>query len=298
MKKNLVSVVMPTYNRANLIESAIKSVLDQTYSNIEMIVVDDCSTDNTFDVVRKIGDKRVKYYKLKKNSGSNVARNYGIRKARGEFITFIDSDDIYINNKIELQLNKIISTNTDMNFCGVKILDNDKEILVPNELQLEKIAKEEYNSLICSGNFISTQALFVKSDILKRINFDNNLPRLQDYDLVLRLIPEVSISFVNEFLVNLFRQEDSISNSNSKLLLAAVMMYSKNYNYSIADVNILKNNLFNIIKEISGYIIFLEQQFKNYKDELNHTLRDLDCLKNEISVRDKLIQELRDNTRK
>ena len=114
----------------------------------------------------------------------------------------------------------------------------------------------------------------------------------------MRLIPEVSISFVNEFLVNLFRQEDSISNSNSKLLLAAVMMYSKNYNYSIADVNILKNNLFDIIKEISGYIIFLEQQFKNYKDELNHTLRDLDCLKNEISVRDKIIQELRDKTRK
>lgn len=294
MKKNLVSVIMPTYNRGFLIKNSIDSVLNQTYSNIEIIVVDDCSTDNTEDVVKSINDKRVKYFKLDKNSGANFARNYGIDKSIGDFVTFIDSDDIYELNKIELQLEMINDTNTDMNFCGVRIIDNENEILVPNEYQIDRIYKKEFKSLICSGNFISTQALFIKSSIIKKIKFDNDIPRLQDYDLVLRLIPEVSISFLNEFLVSLYRQSDSISNSNSKLLLAAFLLYGKKYNYHENDLMILKNNLLKIVNDISGYLVFLEEQLNNYKKELNHTLEDLNLIKNELNNRDKLIEQLKE----
>lgn len=100
----LVSVIMPTYNRAAIIARAIKSVLDQTYSNLELIVVDDASTDNTAQVVSSIADPRVKYLRLPENSGVSAARNAGIKKARGAFIAFLDSDDEYLPERLEENL--------------------------------------------------------------------------------------------------------------------------------------------------------------------------------------------------
>jgi len=97
----MISVIMPTYNRARTLKRAIDSVLAQTYSDIELIVVDDCSTDNTKDIVDKYSDERLRYVRLKKNSGACVARNVGIEKAKGEYIAFQDSDDYWEKEKIE-----------------------------------------------------------------------------------------------------------------------------------------------------------------------------------------------------
>ena len=100
----LVSVIIPTYNRGRLILDSINSVLNQTYKNIELIVVDDCSTDNTEEILKSINDSRIKYVKLEKNSGACIARNKGIELSTGEFIAFNDSDDLWITTKLEKQL--------------------------------------------------------------------------------------------------------------------------------------------------------------------------------------------------
>ena len=102
--KPLVSVIIPTYNRGRLILDSINSVLNQTYKNIELIVVDDCSTDNTEEILKSINDSRIKYVKLEKNSGACIARNKGIELSTGEFIAFNDSDDLWITTKLEKQL--------------------------------------------------------------------------------------------------------------------------------------------------------------------------------------------------
>ena len=104
-----VSVIIPTYNRGNLIIKSIKSVLNQTFKNLEVIVIDDGSSDNTEHLVNKITDKRLKYVKLSSNKGSSNARNIGIKNANGQFISFQDSDDIFYPNKIEKQLKNIIN---------------------------------------------------------------------------------------------------------------------------------------------------------------------------------------------
>ena len=101
-----ISVIIPTYNRGNLIGDSIKSVLNQTYENLEVIVVDDGSTDNTKEEIDKIEDERVKYIKLMKNSGGSNARNIGIQNANGKYISFQDSDDIYYPKKLEIQYKK------------------------------------------------------------------------------------------------------------------------------------------------------------------------------------------------
>ena len=105
VKNPTVSAIILTYNRANLIEKAIKSVLKQTYQDFEIIVVDDGSTDNTGEIIRGFKDKRVKYIKkYKENKGSSVARNIGIKVARGKYIALLDSDDEWLPEKLDKQI--------------------------------------------------------------------------------------------------------------------------------------------------------------------------------------------------
>jgi glycosyltransferase involved in cell wall biosynthesis len=100
----LVSIVIPTYNRAHLLARAIKSVLTQTYQNIELIIVDDASADNTEDVVKGFSDPRVHYIRHDQNRGCSAARNTGIKESKGEFVALLDSDDEYLSEKIEESL--------------------------------------------------------------------------------------------------------------------------------------------------------------------------------------------------
>ena len=101
----LVSIIMPSYNTAKYIEESIKSVLAQTYTNWELLIVDDCSTDNTDEIVQPfLSDERVKYLKNEKNSGAAISRNRALREAKGKWIAFLDSDDLWMPEKLEKQI--------------------------------------------------------------------------------------------------------------------------------------------------------------------------------------------------
>lgn len=100
----LVSIIMPSYNTASFIEETIQSVLNQTYTNWELIIVDDCSTDNTDEVLENIKDSRIRYFKNDKNSGAAVSRNKALREARGQWIAYLDSDDLWMPEKLEKQI--------------------------------------------------------------------------------------------------------------------------------------------------------------------------------------------------
>ncbi len=106
MEEDLISIIMPTYNCAKFIEETIKSIQAQTYNSWELIIVDDCSTDNTKEIVERYikSDTRIKYNCLEKNSGAAVARTTAMNLANGEYMAFCDSDDIWTNNKLEKQL--------------------------------------------------------------------------------------------------------------------------------------------------------------------------------------------------
>lgn len=100
----LVSIITPTYNCGRYIEETIKSILDQTYFNWEMIIVDDCSTDNTQEVVSKYIDERIQYYRLDVNSGPAFARTKAMELAKGDYIAFCDSDDLWVKDKLSKQI--------------------------------------------------------------------------------------------------------------------------------------------------------------------------------------------------
>lgn len=102
--ENLVSIIMPSYNTGKYIAESIKSVLAQTYKNWELIIVDDCSTDNTDSVVANFKDERIIYLKNKKNSGAAISRNRALQEAKGKWIAFLDSDDLWLPQKLEKQI--------------------------------------------------------------------------------------------------------------------------------------------------------------------------------------------------
>lgn len=100
----LVSIIMPSYNTAPYIAESIQSVIDQTYKDWELIIVDDCSTDNTDEVITSLHDERIRYFKNERNGGAAVSRNKALRKAKGKWIAFLDSDDLWNPEKLEKQI--------------------------------------------------------------------------------------------------------------------------------------------------------------------------------------------------
>ncbi len=229
-----ISVIIPTFNRGKLIANSIKSVLNQTIKNLEIIIVDDGSTDNTKEVIDKFQDRRIKYIKLDKNQGASNARNIGIKAAKGRYISFQDSDDIFYPNKLEIQLNNIINKKTDLDFCKINVLYNSTyNYLVPSSIREKRFESGDFfTELISNGNFISTQSILIKKSFMKKFLFDPNMPRLQDYDVILRMIPKVKISYTKEVLVDLHIQNDSLTLSPVKLKNAIYLLLKKEYNFN------------------------------------------------------------------
>ena len=122
-EEDLVSIIMPSYNTASYIKESIQSVLNQTYTNWELIIVDDCSTDETEEVLATITDSRIKYFKNKENSGAAISRNKALREARGQWIAFLDSDDLWLPNKLEKQINFMKNNGYKFSYTNYEEID-------------------------------------------------------------------------------------------------------------------------------------------------------------------------------
>lgn len=227
-KMELVSVVIPTYNRSKTIKRAIDSVLAQTYLNIEIIIVDDCSADNTENIVLENykDNNRVKYIRLKNNLGACIARNIGIKNSKGKYVAFLDSDDVFYKDKIEKQIIAIKKSNMDLCASDYYRINKDGSKCIIKTCTNKNEIYEEL--LFC--NFITTGTLIGKRECFEYINFDNKLPRYQDWDLVLRLSKEYSIYCLEEPTILQEYQINSITSSTNhkKTMFALKTIYKKN----------------------------------------------------------------------
>ncbi len=119
----LVSIIMPSYNTADFIEESVQSVLDQTYQNWELVIVDDCSTDQTDDVISKFNDQRIIFQKNDANSGAAVSRNKAIASAKGRYIAFLDSDDLWSKEKLEKQVSFMLEHDYGFTYTEYELID-------------------------------------------------------------------------------------------------------------------------------------------------------------------------------
>ena len=146
MVDGLVSVIIPSWNTGKFIAESIQSVIDQTYENWELIIVDDCSTDNTDEVVAKFTDKRIRYFKNEKNSGAALSRNRALREANGEWIAFLDSDDLWNPDKLEHQINFMNKHGYTLSYTEYEKIDEESKPLNIYVSGPEKVNKHKmYN---------------------------------------------------------------------------------------------------------------------------------------------------------
>jgi teichuronic acid biosynthesis glycosyltransferase TuaG len=144
----LVSIITPTYNAEKFIENTMKSVQAQTYENWEMIIVDDCSTDNTVEIIQNFiqSDDRIKLKVLENNSGASVARNTAIQLAKGKFVAFLDSDDLWLPTKVEKQIDFMLQNDLAFSFTSYRVIteegeQTDRVIRVPQKMGYQDLLK-------------------------------------------------------------------------------------------------------------------------------------------------------------
>ena len=232
MKKNYptVSVIIPTYNRAHLIARAILSVLNQTFQDFELIIVDDSSTDNTEEVVNNFNDKKIRYIQHKVNKGGAAARNTGIKAAKGEFIAFQDSDDEWLPEKLEKQMKvfKTSSAKVGVVYTGFWRIESSKKIYIPFTWVTEK--EGDIHDEILKGNFVTTQSAVVRRECFNKAGtFEERLPRFQDWELFIRISKYYCFKCIDEPLVISYYQTNSISADENAHIRAFELILDKHY---------------------------------------------------------------------
>ena len=226
----LVSVIIPAYNRAGTIERSVRSVLDQTVKELEVIVVDDCSTDQTESAVLQIHDSRVRYDRLGEQSGACVARNRGVDLARGELIAFQDSDDFWKPEKLEKQLYALKVYGADICFSSLNRHypgSGKKDMVFPPDDTLSDGFLDVHT--LRRKSCVSTQTILSQKKIFEKYRFDPLVKKGQDYDWIIRAALEYSVYFIKEPLVEQYLQKDSISLGGAEKIVESRRYFLEKY---------------------------------------------------------------------
>jgi glycosyltransferase involved in cell wall biosynthesis len=198
MPKPLVTVIIPTFNRGYCLAETISSVLDQTFINFELIVVDDRSTDNTLEVIDQF--QGIRLIRLQKNYGVSYARNRGLEQALGDWVAFLDSDDLWVKGKLQAQV-KWIENQPN---CYAVYTD---EIWIRNGVRVNPMNKHHKYSGDIFQNclplcIVSPSSVLLKAEMLNEVGgFDESMPVCEDYDLWLRIARCFPFHFIEEKLI-------------------------------------------------------------------------------------------------
>lgn len=180
-----VSVILPVYNAEKYLSTTIESVLNQTYSNIELIAVNDCSTDSSIDILSEYQhiDSRIKVINLKVNSGVAVARNIALENSKGKYIAFIDSDDIWRSDKIQIQIDDLVNNNGSFSYTGIEII-NEKGVIIKKKRKVKRFVTYKY---LLKNTVIATSSVLIDNSKIKDIRMPN-LRSGQDYATWLKIL--------------------------------------------------------------------------------------------------------------
>lgn len=212
---DLVSIIMPSYNTGQYISKAVQSVLNQTYKNWELIIVDDCSTDNTDEAAARYKDERIRYHKNEKNSGAAVSRNYALQMAKGKWIAFLDSDDIWFPDKLEKQIKFMENNSFHFSYTEYEEIDeNGKEtgITVTGPWKITKQGMYRY----CWPGCLTVMYNRIHVGEVQIIDLKKN----NDYALWLKVCEKADCYLLKEVLGKYRKRQGSISNHRYSTLMS------------------------------------------------------------------------------
>ncbi len=211
----IVSVIMATYNSTTYLANAVKSILEQSLKELELIIVDDASTENTKETLKPFSiDTRLKAIYLEKNGGPSAARNAGIRISKGDFIAILDSDDIAFPTRLEAQYN-FLKNNPDISICyGNVITYGDKE---SPKIKRYPITNEQFTKMLLKYSPMCHSTAFIKREVFNKIGiYDETLHFAEDLDLWLRAKPYFKFGNCNQILGKYCVRSNSLINKNNR----------------------------------------------------------------------------------
>lgn len=247
--ENLVSVIMPSYNTANYISESINSVIKQTYKNWELIIVDDCSNDNTDEVVNSfLKDERIKYFKNERNSGAAISRNKALREAKGRWIAFLDSDDLWVPEKLKKQISFMEKNNYSFSYTFYEEIDeigNNLNIRVLGPKKITKFGMYNY----CWPGCLTVMYDANKIGLIQIEDIKKN----NDYAIWLKVCKKADCYLYPYSLAFYRKRSGSISNhSYAKLIKWHYKLFKEADNQNIFNSLIftIRNIFFGIVKKI------------------------------------------------
>lgn len=215
MNEELVSIIMPAYNCEEFIEQTINSVQNQSYTNWELIIVDDCSTDNTAEIIKKYAsnDKRIRYFKNHQNSGAAISRNNAIEQATGRFFAFLDSDDLWRKDKLKKQIDFMQKNNYSFTCTAYDKIDENSVFL--NRI-INADEKANYYRLLkkCPGN---STVVYDVSALGK--HFIPNIKKRNDYVMWLQIIKKAKYIYGLKEVLGSHRVCNGSLSANKKSLI-------------------------------------------------------------------------------
>lgn len=248
-KEPLVSVVTPVYNIETVLEETIKSVLEQTYSNWELILIDDKSSDASSEIIKKWEkqDDRIKGLFLKENKGAGIARNYGINASRGPIIAFLDSDDLWLPRKLEVQID-YLSQNPEVDFIysWYRVI-NEKGNQLATFVTPDKVNFD----LLKFNNYILTSTVVYRKNSFKDLSFASMRKR-QDWVFFLDLLKGTEYAYAIPQVTVLYRKMPNTLSSNRFKLIKPNFLFFRSYLYNG-----------NSFKALIHFLIFLPFYFHN-----------------------------------
>lgn len=227
-----VSIILPTYNRAHRVGKAIESVLAQTYTDFELLVIDDGSTDETEQVVTGYMDKRVHYYRMEENGGQSKARNCGMQLAQYDYLAFEDSDDLWRPGKLEIQMETMQGAGQDVGMVYHKFrydLGEGRGMVLPDEnIPVEKKSGDIYKQLLWD-NLVGMPTMLLKKECVNVVGgLDETLKCLEDYDFALRIAQKYKAIFINEIYLDATYSISGVSGGDTgQYLIASCLLLAK-----------------------------------------------------------------------
>lgn len=265
-----VSIIMPTYNRGYILNQAIQSVVRQTYTDFELIIIDDGSTDNTEDIVKGVPDLNIVYLKLEQNYGANYARNYGLRSAKGKYISFLDSDNIWNSDFLYSRIQIIEEAQTDFVFGRVKVHNSESSSIEPSEPAEDLQNTELLLKTLAFKNVIDTNTVCMRRTCYESVGgFDEKLERCQDWEYFYRILrsEKHKYQFIDNILVESTIQKDSIS--NSKLYWPGRLYIFNKYISDYRSKGYLSELMFLLYHQLEG-----SEAYNDSKEELFKYITD------------------------
>ena len=266
-----VSVVIPNYNYSEFICDAIESALDQTYKPLQIIVVDDGSSDNSLEVVRQY----LKHITLivQQNSGQSAARNAGIREAQGDYVALLDADDYWNPNKLDHQM-KLLNQKTQVVYCGLRVFDNLSNATLVNLMpKYRGECKSHFLNLNAASIVLGGESTSVFSRELaaKVKGFDTRLNVMGGWDFFRKCSNYTSFDFVNDSLVNYRRHEKNVSSKMDNNCRDIRNAYEILFKDSEEHLNFLQEIRIKSRIEISLFKTTLREnsRFKNFRKQAN-----------------------------